>query len=259
LLTLLCGKPASQYPSLSLDTTASLHLHYAGPLRSDITGFFVSPYKHADGTEDSILTTFTAPTNARRAFPCFDEPALKATFTMSLVTDPGLTCLGNMPIEETASITDADDTVKTLTRFETTPPMSTYLLTWAVGNLSYTENTSARIPVRIYVSPADNPDVTHYAADIIARGITSYEALFGVEYPLPKLDLLAPPVFMQGGMEDWGLIVAHPAFFSFDEGKDGEQKRETMARLLLHELAHQWFGDLVTLQWWDQTWLNEGG
>lgn len=137
--------------------------------------------------------------------------------------------------------------------------MSTYLVAFAAGELSYIENSKARVPIRIYASPADDVENAEYAAEIIARGFELYEKAFGLSYPLPKLDLVSAPTFLQGGMENWGIIIAHSTFFPFDEDVDSEDKKERMAELLIHELAHQWFGNIVTLAWWDQLWLNEGG
>lgn len=243
---------------LASGANATIVIDFLGHVRDDLSGLFASHFTRPDGSQGDIIMTHMEPTYARRAFPCFDEPALKATFTVSLVADASLASISNMNVDRIEDINSVEGH-KSITRFHTTPPMSTYLMACAVGELSYIENTDTRIPIRIYASPADDPELSRYVAHIVARGLIFFENLLDLKYPLPKLDLLAAPVFLQGGMENWGIIIAHSTFFSYNATVDSTDKKDLIARLFLHELAHQWFGNIVTLQWWDQTWLNEGG
>ncbi|KAL6904173.1 peptidase family M1 domain-containing protein [Trichoderma evansii] len=244
------GKP------LSAGETASLRVKFTGGLRNDISGFYASHYNNPDGSKGVLATTLMAPTYARRVFPCFDEPAFKATFHATLISDSHHVCLSNMNIE---TVQPSAKQGKKITRFHKTPPMSSYLVSFSVGDLQYIENTESRLPIRIYTTPSDDVQLTHYAAHTVARGLEFYEDKFKIQFPLPKLDFLAAPTFLPGAVENWGMIMGQSSFFPLDPLVDGEDKRETIADTLLHELAHMWFGDLVTVEWWDQLWLNEGG
>ncbi|KFY44607.1 hypothetical protein V495_03357 [Pseudogymnoascus sp. VKM F-4514 (FW-929)] len=243
---------------LRAGTSSSIWIAFTGSLRDDISGFYASRYRSLDGSEAFLAMTHMAPTYAKRVFPCFDEPALKATFKVTLIADSGLTCLSNMNIESVHPIETAQG-ARMATSFYSTPPMSTYVVTCVVGHLTYTEETSGDIPVRIYAPPSDNIQLATYAARLVRRGLAFFEDLFRVRYPLPKLDLLATPMFFPGGTENWGLINMHSNYLLFEEDVDGEDKRALVADTLMHELAHMWLGDLVTLDWWDNLWLNEGG
>ncbi|GFP57868.1 alanine/arginine aminopeptidase [Trichoderma asperellum] len=241
---------------LSAGETASLRIKFTGSLRNDISGFYASHYNNPNGSKGVLAVTHMAPTYARRAFPCFDEPAFKATFLVNLISDSHHTCLSNMDIDTVQQLAEQG---KKITRFHKTPPMSSYLVSCAVGDLQYIQNMESRVPIRIYTTPSDNVQLTQYAAHIVARGLKFYEDKFKVRFPLPKLDFLAAPTFLPGAVENWGMIMGQSSFFPFDNATDGEDKREAIAETLLHELAHMWFGDLVTVEWWDQLWLNEGG
>ncbi|OAQ97084.1 hypothetical protein LLEC1_03842 [Akanthomyces lecanii] len=238
-------------------TNASIELAFVGTLRDDISGFLRASFTRPDGSTGFTATTHMEPTYARRAFPCFDEPALKASFAITLVSDDDLTCVSNMHVAATYDVSSTG-TKKKAVRFHQTPVMSTYLVVFAVGELSYIENKESRIPIRVYVSPENNARHGTYAADVLARSLAFYEDLFDVSYPLPKLDVFAPPTFM-GAMENWGLIIGNAGDLMYDPTTDGVHKKQRVTEMMMHELAHQWFGNLVTLDWWDQTWLNEGG
>jgi aminopeptidase 2 len=241
---------------LSAAETASLSIKFTGNLRNDISGFYASHYDNPDGSKGVLAVTHMAPTYARRTFPCFDEPAFKATFLVTLISDPHHVCLSNMNVDTAHKSTSEE---KKVTRFHKSPPMSSYLVSCVVGDLRYIENTESRLPIRIYTTPSDDVQLTQYAAHIVARGLKFYEDKFKIQFPLPKLDFLAAPTFLPGAVENWGMIMGQASFFPLDPKIDGEAKRETIADTLLHELAHMWFGDLVTVEWWDQLWLNEGG
>lgn len=241
---------------LAMAQTASLSIKFTGKLRNDISGFYASHYNNPDGSTGVLAVTHMAPTYARRTFPCFDEPSFKATFLVTLISEPQLTCLSNMNVDTVHESTQGE---KKVTRFYKTPPMSSYLVSCVVGDLRYIENTESRLPIRIYTTPSDEVELTRYAAHIVARGLQFYEEKFKIQFPLPKLDFLAAPTFLPGAVENWGMIMGQSSFFPLEPEIDGEAKRETIAQTLLHELAHMWFGDLVTVNWWNQLWLNEGG
>ncbi|KAM0263570.1 hypothetical protein ACHAQJ_001190 [Trichoderma viride] len=250
MVTFFFAKP------LSAAETASLSINFTGNIRKDISGFYDCHYNNPDGSKGVLAVTQMAPAYARRAFPCFDEPAFKATFRVTLISDPHLVCLSNMNVD---TVDESTREGKNVTRFHKSPPMSSYLVSCIVGDLTYIENTESRLPIRVYATPSDDVQLTRYAAHMVARGLKFYEEKFKIQFPLPKLDLLAAPIFFAGAVENWGMIMGQSSFFPLDPEIDGEAKRATIAYTMLHELAHMWFGDLVTVDWWDQLWLNEGG
>ncbi|RSM01766.1 hypothetical protein CEP52_008344 [Fusarium oligoseptatum] len=214
---------------------ARLTQRFTGTLNDDMAGFYRSSYKDEQGNTKYIATTQMEATDARRAFPCLDEPALKATFTVTLIADHDLVCLGNMDV---ASEKEVDSAItgkkrKAIT-YNKTPIMSTYLLAFVIGDLKYYETNNFRVPIRVWCTPDQNVDHAVFSAELAARTLEFYEKQFGSEYPLPKMDMVAVPDFAAGAMENWGLITYR------------------------HELAHQWFGNLVTMDFWDGLWLKEG-
>ncbi|TGO42655.1 hypothetical protein BHYA_0006g00580 [Botrytis hyacinthi] len=235
-------------------TKAQIEMKFTGQLNDKMAGFYRSTYKNADGSEGILATTQMEPTDARRAFPCFDEPALKAEFTITLVADKHLTCLSNMDV---ASETEVEGNKKAV-KFNKSPQMSTYLLAFIVGELNYIETDKFRIPVRVYAPP--NQDIEHgrFSLDLAARTLEFYEKTFDSPFPLPKMDMVAIPDFSAGAMENWGLITYRVVDLLFDEKTSGASTKERVAEVVQHELAHQWFGNLVTMDFWDGLWLNEG-
>lgn len=234
-----------------------IELTFVGALGDQIGGFFGSPFTRPDGSTGVVAATSMEPEQARQAFPCFDEPALKATFNVTLVADAGLTCLSNMDVAAVEDMSSSGEKKKVV-RFHRTPVMSTYLVAFAVIELSFIENTEARIPIRVYVPPEYDIEQGRHAGDELARALDFYEELFRVPYALPTMDLLMLPAYA-GAMENWGLIIGAGPNIAYDPGTEGISKKQLSAEIVWHELAHQWFGNLVTLEWWDQTWLNEGG
>ena len=240
-------------------TKAQLEMKFTGELNDKMAGFYRSTYKNKDGSTGIMATSQMEPTDARRAFPCFDEPALKAEFTITLIADKNLTCLSNMDVASENEITsEVSKSAKKAVKFNKTPLMSTYLLAFIVGELNYIETDKFRLPVRVYAPP--NQDIEHgrFSLDLAARTLEFYEKTFDSKFPLPKMDMVAIPDFAAGAMENWGLITYRVVDVMLDEKASGAATKERVAEVVQHELAHQWFGNLVTMDFWDGLWLNEG-
>lgn len=233
--------------------TATLSIEFDGELNDKLCGFYRSVHKDSDGNQQVVATTQMEATDCRRAFPCFDEPALKASFDISIAADPKYTVLSNSSVKSVEERSDG----KQLTRFETTPLMSTYLVAFVVGELSYVESKNFRVPVRVYATPGMEGRC-QYAADLAAKTLAFFENQFGIEYPMPKCDMVGIHDFSAGAMENWGLITYRLVDVFYTEGKDPASAKTRVTEVVLHELAHQWFGNLVTMEWWDGLWLNEG-
>lgn len=236
-------------------SSAQLKLTFTGILNDNMAGFYRSSYKLANGETKYIASTQMEPTDARRAFPCFDEPALKAKFTVTLIADKSMTCLSNMDV---ASETDVQGGAKKAVKFNTTPLMSTYLVAFIVGHLKYIETKDFRVPIRVYATPDQDIEHGRFSLDLAARTLAFYEKAFDSEFPLPKMDMVAVPDFAAGAMENWGLVTYRIVDLLFDEKTSGASRKERIAETVQHELAHQWFGNLVTMDFWDGLWLNEG-
>ncbi|KAK0632262.1 peptidase family M1-domain-containing protein [Immersiella caudata] len=238
---------------------AQLEVSFTGQLNDKMAGFYRSTYKNADGSEGIMAVTQMEPTDARRAFPCFDEPSLKAEFTVTLIADKNLTCLSNMDV---ASETEVQSKISGGTRkavtFNKSPLMSTYLVAFVVGELNYIETNDFRVPVRVYAPPGQDIEHGRFSLDLAAKTLAFYEKVFGIDFPLPKMDQIAIPDFAQGAMENWGLVTYRVVDLLLDEKVSGAATKERVAEVVQHELAHQWFGNLVTMDWWDGLWLNEG-
>ncbi|EMC91137.1 hypothetical protein BAUCODRAFT_39278 [Baudoinia panamericana UAMH 10762] len=238
---------------------AQLFLRFTGTLNDNMVGFYRSSYKDQDGTQKWLGTTQFEATDARRALPCFDEPALKATFTVTLIADHNLTCLSNM---DEASVKDVESPFtgakRKMVTFNKTPLMSTYLLAFIVGELKCYEDNSFRIPVRTYFTPDKPIEQARYSAELGARTLAFYEKEFAAPFPLPKMDQVALPDFAAGAMENWGLVTYREIYLLFDEKTGSASTKLRVAETVMHELAHQWFGNLVTMDFWDGLWLNEG-
>ncbi|TQB73341.1 Aminopeptidase 2 mitochondrial [Monascus purpureus] len=266
------GSVVASNPEVSIDTTkqvatvkfadtipagssAQLKLTFTGILNDNMAGFYRSSFKNAKGETKYIASTQMEPTDARRAFPCFDEPALKAKFTVTLIADKALTCLSNMDV---ASETDVQDGKKKAVKFNTSPLMSTYLVAFIVGELKYVETHDFRVPVRVYATPDQDIEHGRFALNLAAKTLAFYEKAFDSKFPLPKMDMVAVPDFSAGAMENWGLITYRIVDVLLDEKTSSASRKERIAETVQHELAHQWFGNLVTMDFWDGLWLNEG-
>ena len=225
----------------------TLTLRFAGKLSSKLRGFYLS---HS-GPHTYAVTQFEA-TDARRAFPCFDEPALKATFDISVTAPRGDEVIGNMDV----ATDHADGPALHVVSFRTTPRMSTYLVAVIVGEFACEKTSSEGTPIRVCAVP-EKGKLTHWAAAEAKSLLAFYDGYFGIRYPLPKLDMIALPDFEAGAMENFGAITYRETALLVDDRSTRDAKKgvtETVA----HEMAHQWFGDLVTMQWWNNLWLNEG-
>jgi aminopeptidase 2 len=238
---------------------AKLTMTFTGTLNDDMAGFYRSSSKAADGSDTWMATTQMEPTDARRAFPCFDEPALKAKFTVTLVADDKMTCLSNMDV---ASEKQVDSKIisgkRKAVTFHPTPLMSTYLLAFIVGELNYIETNEFRLPIRVYAPKGNDIEHGRFSLDLAAKTLKFYEETFDSEFPLPKMDMVAIPDFSAGAMENWGLITYRVVDVLIDEKNSSATTKQRVAETVQHELAHQWFGNLVTMDFWEGLWLNEG-
>ncbi|XP_071478894.1 glutamyl aminopeptidase-like [Diadema antillarum] len=229
-------------------------IDFYGLLNETIVGFYKSVYQDADGTDRAIATSKFQPTDARRAFPCFDEPAFKARYTTSLVHPPDYFALSNM--DENRTETYGNDLQ--ITHFNPSVPMSSYLACFIVCQFDYREmNLTSGIPFRVY-APPDVIDQVEYSLRIGVNITEYYEYYFDIPYPLPKLDMIAIPDFSSGAMEHWGLITYRETNLLYDPLESANSNKQRVAAVVSHELAHMWFGNIVTCHWWDDLWLNEG-
>ncbi len=231
----------------------TLELTFSGQINDSLHGFYRSQYDHNGETKWLALTQFEA-VHAREAFVCIDEPSAKAVFELSLTIPKALTAISNTQIE---SEKPAGAGRKTVT-FAPSPKMSTYLVAYLVGEFEYKERqTSAGTVVRIYATPGKR-DQFGFALDTAVRMLEDFTEYFGIAYPLVKLDMIAVPDFGAAAMENWGAIIYRETDLLLDETKTSLSHKQRVALVIAHELAHQWFGNLVTMAWWNDLWLNEG-
>jgi len=243
---------------------AKLSIKFTGNLNNEMDGFYRSEYTDSNGKKKYMAVTQFESVYARRSFPCWDEPAIKATFDIKLRAEVEKTTLSNMPIIKEEKLTIDGKEYKDVT-FDTTPIMSTYLVAYIVGELDYVETMSnptapadaKPIKVRVYTLKGESSQGT-YSAEVTARVLEYFSEYFNIPYPLPKMDLVAIPDFEAGAMENWGLVTFRTVALLFDEKKSSAASKERVCTTVAHELAHQWFGNLVTIDWWSDLWLNEG-
>ena len=232
---------------------AYLDIDFNGKLSDSLAGFYKSTYQE-NGKEKLIATTQFEATDARRAFPCFDEPEMKAVFDISLSVPKGKTAISNTLVIKSAEHSKTHETF----HFSPTPKMSTYLLAFIIGDFEYLEKKTKRgIKVRVYTTKGKKSQ-GKFALECATRAIDFYEEYFQVEYPLPVLDMIAVPDFAAGAMENWGAVTYRETAILFDEKNSALANKQWVALVVAHELAHQWFGNLVTMRWWTDLWLNEG-
>ena len=240
---------------LKAGSKVSLAIEYTGDINDKLAGFYRSTYEDKASGEKRVIgvTQFEA-TDARKAFPCWDEPAVKATFSISLVIPEDLVGLSNM--DEASR--EKKSGGKVLIKFNKTPVMSTYLVAWIVGDLESVETVNDDgIQVRVF-APRGDANQGKFALDVAARTLVFFTRYFDLPYPLPKMDLVAIPDFGAGAMENWGLVTYRTVYLLFDEQNSSLMTKQNVAYVVGHELAHQWFGNLVTMEWWSDLWLNEG-
>ncbi|KAF9963760.1 Aminopeptidase 2 mitochondrial [Modicella reniformis] len=296
-------------------TTAVLQISFKGILNDSMNGFYRSSFKDEDGKTHYIATTQFEATDARKAFPCWDEPAIKATFDITLRVPTDLVALSNMNVisekevdhsgklkgdstkgPDAAPSTQKGDVPSTQkgdvpstqkgdvpstqkgdvpstqkgdavggrlkeVKFATTPIMSTYLVAFIVGKFEYIETVTENLPTpiicRVYVLPGKTEEAK-FALSVTPLALEYFTELFGVAYPLPKMDLITIPDFESGAMENWGLVTYRSIRLLFNEKTSDLSYKRHIAYTICHEIAHQWFGNLVTMDWWDYLWLNEG-
>lgn len=231
--------------------THKLQLEFTGTITDPMHGLYPC-YFTINGEQKELFATQFESHHAREVFPCIDEPAAKASIDLTLTTRPHITTLANTPVTSKHIV---DDTL--VTTFGTTPKMSTYLLAFVVGELDYREATTTNgVTVRAYATP-DKVAQTQFAVDFAAKVLDFYDEYFDLPYPLQKCDMVALPDFSSGAMENWGLVTYREACLLVDEGNTPADTKQYVATVIAHELAHQWFGNLVTMEWWDDLWLNE--
>ncbi len=230
-----------------------LTISFKGILNDKMRGFYRSSYIYEAKVRNIATTQFEA-TDARRAFPCFDEPAHKAIFHVSLVVPKGKTAISNtLPVSKIEHEAGFE-----VIKFAPSPKMSTYLLAFIVGDFEYIEKKSKRgVIVRVYTTPGKIHQAG-FALDTTVKCLDFYEEYFDIPYPLNTLDMIAIPDFSSGAMENWGAITYRETALLFDEEKSSIANKQWVALVIAHELAHQWFGNLVTMEWWTDLWLNEG-
>ena len=230
-----------------------LEMAFSGILNDKLLGFYRSEYTSQDGETRYLATTQFEPTDARRAFPCWDEPAKKATFEVTLVFSDEFQAVSNPPVVEEAIPGPGLKSV----RFAETPIMSTYLLAFVVGNLvSVEERAASGTKVGVWTTPGKE-NQAGFALDTSVKLLGYFNEYFGIPYPLAKLDHIAIPDFAAGAMENWGAVTYRETALLVDPANSSAGTRQRVAEVIAHEMAHMWFGDLVTMEWWDDLWLNE--
>lgn len=227
-------------------------LEYSGRITETMHGLYPS-YFDKDGKKQVMLSTQLESHHAREVFPCIDEPAAKATFDLSITSALDKEVLSNTPIKKIAKSKNSKTTV-----FETTPIMSTYLLAFVISDLEcLTTKSKNNIEIRTWTTPG-KVEHTKFALDVASKTLDYFEDYFDIPFPLKKCDFVAIPDFAAGAMENWGLITFRESTLLVDEKSSALDTRQYVALVVAHELAHQWFGNLVTMKWWTDLWLNEG-
>ncbi|MAP36423.1 MAG: aminopeptidase, partial [Chloroflexi bacterium] len=232
---------------------AEISIQFVGQLNDRLLGFYRSSYKDIKGDERYLATTQFESTDARRAFPCWDEPEHKATFDVTLVIPEHLTAVSNMPVISQIPASHG----KTAVNFDTTPVMSTYLLAFIVGDISCIEQKSTSGTLMRVWTTKGKEEQGRFALETSLELLDFYNNYFGIPFPLPKLDHIAIPDFAAGAMENWGAITYREVALLVDPENSSAGTRQIVAAIISHEMAHMWFGDLVTMKWWNDLWLNE--
>ncbi len=230
-----------------------LSCSFAAPLNDKLRGFYRSRFEDPDGNERVMAVTHFESHDARRAFPCFDEPDRKAVFSISLEIAEDLVAVSNAPVVSTTHL----DNGRKLIAFGDSPVMSTYLVCFVVGPLESSGDVrSAGVPVGV-LTPVGKSHLTGYALETAAHALSWFAEYFALPYPGDKLDLVDVPDFAMGAMENLGCVTFRETDLLCDPDRSSIPELARIAEVIEHELAHMWFGDLVTMKWWDDIWLNE--
>ncbi|CAH0518322.1 unnamed protein product [Peronospora belbahrii] len=253
---------------LSAGSKVTLHLKFHGFLNDQLRGFYRTEYENEEERRVLAVTQFEA-CDARRAFVCWDEPALKATFEISMVTETDLVALSNTHVVETLvrpkknahirkkTRSGVRGTMEKVWKFAESPVMSTYLVAMVVGEFDMISDlTKEGVVVNVYTAPGQSAR-GRFALGVATKALSFFTKSFGIPYPLKKLDMVAIPDFL-GAMENWGLVTYTETFLLVDRKLSSHEIKADAARTVCHELSHQWFGNLVTMDWWTGLWLNEG-
>lgn len=252
-------KSHNSYDEVRLHSSETLYpgsyiikIEFSGQITRQMNGLYPCFFEN-NGKAQQLLATQFESHHAREVFPCIDEPEAKATFDLSLTGPTGQTVISNSPVDKQTKHGDLTTTI-----FRTTPKMSVYLLAFVIGDLAYQEaKTKDGVTVRAYATP-DNLKLVDFALDIAVKCLDFYNQYFGLAYPLDKCDLIALPDFASGAMENWGCITFREQCMLVDPKNTSLPTKQYVAMVVAHELAHQWFGNLVTMRWWTDLWLNEG-
>jgi aminopeptidase N len=244
-LTLTASKelPAGEY---------RLRLEFAGKLKEQPQGLFFSRYTTTSGEKRALMTQFEA-TDARRMFPCWDEPVFRATFQLTAVVPDNYLASSNMPAKSERKLDGGRKEIV----FDKTPAMATYLLALCAGEFEMLEDKADGVALRVFTTEGKR-EQARYALEATKQIVAYYNEYFGTKYPLPQLDQVSLASTGSGGMENWGCITYNDTAFLYDPATSSTRTRERVYAIVAHEIAHQWFGDLVTMAWWDNLWLNEG-
>ncbi|KAM9352585.1 aminopeptidase N-like [Symphorus nematophorus] len=256
-------QPKTQYLVIQLNGKLTqgqkyqLYTEFTGELADDLEGFYRSEYDE-DGVQKIVATSQMHPTHARKTFPCFDEPALKAVFHITLIHPRGTVALSN-GIETEIVNTSVDEVAVTRTTFEPSEKMSSYLLAIVISDYTYINATQGDTLIRIWARrTAIEQGQGDYALNVTGPVLDFFQGYYNISYPLTKSDQIALPDFYFGAMENWGLVTYRETNLLYDPATSSNRNKETTATIIAHELAHMWFGNLVTLRWWNEVWLNEG-
>uniref|UniRef100_A0A8C6LZL3 Puromycin-sensitive aminopeptidase n=1 Tax=Nothobranchius furzeri TaxID=105023 RepID=A0A8C6LZL3_NOTFU len=249
-------KVTLSFPTALQKGSGMLKIDFVGELNDKMKGFYRSKYTTPAGEVRYAAVTQFEATDARRAFPCWDEPAIKATFDITLIVPKDRVALSNMNVIDKKPYPEDENLVEV--KFAPTPIMSTYLVAFVIGEYHHVESQSSDgVTVRVY-TPVGKAEQGKFALEVATKTLPFYKDYFSVPYPLPKIDLIAIADFAAGAMENWGLVTYRETALLIDPKNSCSSSKQWVALVVGHELAHQWFGNLVTMEWWTHLWLNEG-
>ncbi|XP_076637043.1 uncharacterized protein LOC143349583 [Colletes latitarsis] len=228
----------------------TINFQYTGTLRDDMIGFYKSQYFDSAGKIKWLASTQFQTTHARHAFPCFDEPSLKATFKLRILKRQDYTCLSNMPLARSIAVPDQEN--KYWEDFDQSIPMSTYLVAFIISDFKYLGDDKFKVWAR-----PNAIDQARYAVSIGPKALDHLSKLFKQDYQISKMDMVAVPDFSAGAMENWGLVTYRESRLLYDEDTTSDAAKQSIAAVIVHELTHMWFGNMITFEWWSYLWLSE--